>query len=966
MERQLSKWSVGAALLIVGSFCCFCSRTGYCVPANPDGATVAQPDGVKITVFLRGDEHAHWYEDAAGYLVIKSAATGEWLYGIEKKGVILQTGHAVGKVAPADIGLTRPSRRALYDALRSTGRRASEISLAGYTPILTGTMLNLVVLVNFSDLAIANTRQEFDDLFNRIGYNADGAQGSVKDYYREVSYNQLTIQSIVVDPVTVSKGFAYYGANDAAGNDLYHRVQEMVAEALGKLDARGFDFAQVDGNGDGWIDGLTIIHAGGDAAYAGNDPNWIWAHQSQLPAPLTHDGISIRMYHTEAARRGFDSAPSTQGIARIGTICHETGHFLGLPDLYDTTHVSAGAGRFCLMAGGSWNGDQILPAHFSAWCKKTLGWATPTVVTSTGSFLVQQAETSQQQYELHGDLTSNEYFLVENRQGAGFDRGLPGTTRGILIWHVDETQQDNADHDHYKVDLEEAGGVQHFEIDPNSIGEDHDYFRAGNAASFTASTTPNSLGYNGRPSGISLSSIGASGPSMSFAVARSYALIGDNYLAAGNWWNYNAHITMSSNQTVDISTTARFDVFALIPDSGFPVLGTFDDYQSWDYCTLTAQAMLSHAWQDAEEAQVVRNNDPIEEYPRETYDTDNARHFGHGQCTGWYKSDPWETWTGYEDTYVTFLRRERVTVPAGTFDCVVAKIHTDTVEDTGYVEAVEETTWFNPRFGIIKSDVVGSEYYPSAGWYNSAFSVELASSNMIKWELSVKSNAGAGVGITGSLPGTTPYTATCIDKRVVSLAAPSVFTFGTIRCDFVRWTIDGVDQPAGNLQVQVTMTADHEVAAGYQPRMQTLAVKSAPVSGLAISGNLPGTTDYTFTCVDQTEVILTAPLTQTTAGRLARFGRWTLDGVDQPTRVPSLQLTLDAGRTAIAQYTKPVVAGDVNEDCRVNILDLIFIRGRLNQPVTTGDNWKADANDDAKINILDLIFVRGKLNRVCP
>ncbi len=57
--------------------------------------------------------------------------------------------------------------------------------------------------------------------------------------------------------------------------------------------------------------------------------------------------------------------------------------------------------------------------------------------------------------------------------------------------------------------------------------------------------------------------------------------------------------------------------------------------------------------------------------------------------------------------------------------------------------------------------------------------------------------------------------------------------------------------------------------------------------------------------------------------------------------------------------------GDVNEDCKVDILDLIFIRGRLNQNVNIGDNYKADANGDGKINILDLIFVRGNLGKMC-
>ena len=51
--------------------------------------------------------------------------------------------------------------------------------------------------------------------------------------------------------------------------------------------------------------------------------------------------------------------------------------------------------------------------------------------------------------------------------------------------------------------------------------------------------------------------------------------------------------------------------------------------------------------------------------------------------------------------------------------------------------------------------------------------------------------------------------------------------------------------------------------------------------------------------------------------------------------------------------------------CSVNILDLIFIRNRLTQPVGTGDNWRADCNGDDRINILDLIMVRASLNTAC-
>jgi Tol biopolymer transport system component len=57
--------------------------------------------------------------------------------------------------------------------------------------------------------------------------------------------------------------------------------------------------------------------------------------------------------------------------------------------------------------------------------------------------------------------------------------------------------------------------------------------------------------------------------------------------------------------------------------------------------------------------------------------------------------------------------------------------------------------------------------------------------------------------------------------------------------------------------------------------------------------------------------------------------------------------------------------GDVNDDCVVNILDLIAIRNGLNGDVSEGENAKLDVNRDGAINILDMILVRNELNTMC-
>ncbi|MBI3919844.1 MAG: M6 family metalloprotease domain-containing protein, partial [Armatimonadetes bacterium] len=498
----------GLAFLSLVGLC----RTAVAVPAAPGAATVKQPDGTTITIVLRGDEYCHWNEDARGYAIVKSPRTGFWVYARRQGNRLTETNLKVGKSNPVAAGLNKPNPSQLLQqpsAARGPARSPQR------TPT-TGTMKNLVVLVAFSDKSGEYTQSQFTSLFNDIGYTTDGAVGSVKDFYKEISYNALTVNSTVTAWVTLDNGYAYYGAN-SGGFDV--RPREMVQEALAKLEAAGFDFTTVDGDNDGWVDGLDIIHAGGGEEYGGNDSNYIWSHKWELSSTVTYDGVRMKPYHTEPARRGWDSSPSTQGITRIGVICHETGHFLGLPDLYDYGYDSEGVGDFCLMAGGSWNGDYgTTPAHMSAWCKTTLGWVTPTEITSNGTYSAAQVETNQQVYKLHGSFSSsNEYFLLENRQGTGFDAGLPGPNRGLLIWHIDENQPDNDDQTHYMVDVEEASGTQHLELNQND-GEDSDYFRSGNATQFNGSTSPDSRSYAGSDLGLEITDVGASGATMAFTI----------------------------------------------------------------------------------------------------------------------------------------------------------------------------------------------------------------------------------------------------------------------------------------------------------------------------------------------------------------------------------------------------------------------------------------------------------------
>ena len=530
---NLSQWNRFLLVALVAASECFG------IPARSNLHSVRQPDGTVVRLRVRGDETGHWHEDADGFVVVRDRRTRDWMYAqVDSAGGLTQTVHRVGRVRPESLGLRRGvrpgGRRERKEITRKACLRAPQSAAASSSGTQTSaypgasraeaarptcrTLKNLVVLMEFSDLKFRYSADDFDALYNQEGYTAERQRGSVKDYFKEVSYGRLNLESIVIGPFVASHNYAYYG--EASGDPL--RVCDLAAEALAAVKSAGFDFSQCDADGDGEIDGFDVIHAGwgaeaqADAAYS----DYIWAQSWNLRTPVAYDGVRIETYHTEGELRGEESE-SPDGITAVGTICHEIGHDLGLPDLYDTDGSSSGAGHFCLMASGSWcgpNDDGTVPCHPSAWCKAYLGWLEPTEISDPGNYGLPQIEDHAAAVRLQGNFTSNqEYFLVENRQGIGFDAFLPGTKRGLLIWHVDETQLGNENERHYRVDLEEASGTQHLELGLNK-GDDDDYFRVDTQASFSSSTTPDNLGYRSERLGLALSNIGPSQEEMAFRV----------------------------------------------------------------------------------------------------------------------------------------------------------------------------------------------------------------------------------------------------------------------------------------------------------------------------------------------------------------------------------------------------------------------------------------------------------------
>ena len=185
-------------LLITMTALMLVTVTMMAVPAKPGlKKKVTLKDGTTVELSLRGDEHFSFYTDANNQPCLLNDGKLKML-----------TNEEVSEMWTAN--KKQRIEKAGQEMLRRAARRAGKPSSTN-----TGTQRGLVILVEFKDVKFVteNPQPTFQRFFNEVGYNEDGMAGSVKDYFKKQSYNQLTIDFDVVGPFTTANDMEYYGAH---------------------------------------------------------------------------------------------------------------------------------------------------------------------------------------------------------------------------------------------------------------------------------------------------------------------------------------------------------------------------------------------------------------------------------------------------------------------------------------------------------------------------------------------------------------------------------------------------------------------------------------------------------------------------------------------------------------------------------------------------------------------------------
>jgi M6 family metalloprotease-like protein len=328
----------------------------------------------------------------------------------------------------------------------------------GFFPRRLGTMYGAVMIVDFSDQTAKFTKEQVWDWLNKTDYSSSYANGSVHDYFYQVSNGKFDLQNEVFGYYRAKNPKSYYESSSG-----YDKADELVNEMMAFFDPT-VDFSKYDNDKNGTTESISFV-------YAGSGKTWgqgLWPHSGWIGQKK--DGVTLGSYNM------CDMGP---GLG-LYVFCHETGHMIfGWPDLY-------WFGDYCIMGNRM---SDVNPVAINDFFRADQGWIPTTTVTSADNAIF-TATPNQMAYGCINPTNKKQMYVWSNIKNTGRYSTLRG--KGLLLFKYDDGIDGNTSATSRQLYVVEADGNNAMAgaqwPSPGSAATD--FFYSANKTDFSSATTP--------------------------------------------------------------------------------------------------------------------------------------------------------------------------------------------------------------------------------------------------------------------------------------------------------------------------------------------------------------------------------------------------------------------------------------------------------------------------------------------
>ncbi len=383
-----------------------------------------------------------------------------------------------------------------------------------------GKIYSLTLLVDFPDKTAPVTVSEVEDWLNKEGFNRDGCNGSVRDYYLDVSNGQLDLTNEVYGwyrakhPKSWYESLQGYTGSDSLMKEVFAYFDPMV------------DFSRYDNDKDGTTEAINIVYAGAGQTWGqGLWPHSGWSNEKRDGVKLTHHQMT-----------------DMPGTFSIYVFVHESGHMIfGWPDLY-------WYGDYCTMGNRA---NDLNPVVINDFFRADQGWI-PFVDVTSDDVSLETTKPGEVCYRYKNPARPNQEGLVWSYvRNTGRNKVLNGS--GLLMQHYDFSIGANSSADKLGLRIVHASAAGKSSDNvteqwPSPGSTANTFFKYNAYPEFSDEKYPAIRWYNGSKTGLKITDIGTPGETLTFC-------IGGNCPAQES--SSSAEITPSSSSATIASSSSK-------------------------------------------------------------------------------------------------------------------------------------------------------------------------------------------------------------------------------------------------------------------------------------------------------------------------------------------------------------------------------------------------------------------------